>query len=82
LRGIQWVPGAGEPPAEDWFPLLSKIRESGKLVQIFTSAQGALKICRKLGGQGFAFNIGDGYLLTFEEGISCVEALHSEGFLN
>jgi len=81
LRGIQWVPGAGEPPAEEWLPLLSKIREAGKLCQIFISAQGALKICRELGGQGFAFNIGDGVLLTVEEGLACTNNFQNEGFI-
>ena len=59
LYGIQWVPGDGAPPHEEWLPLLKRIRDGGKLCQIFVSAQGALTIARELGGKGFAFMIND-----------------------
>lgn len=81
LRGIQWVQGAGEPPAEEWLPLLEKIRNGGKLCQVYTSTQGALKITRALGGKGFLFCIGDSRLPTVQEGLACLEAFRSEGFL-
>jgi len=58
LRGIQWVPGDGQPPAEEWLPLLKRIRDAGKLCQLSVSAEGARKIVRELGGRGFAFHIG------------------------
>jgi len=57
LRGIQWIPGDGQPPPERWLPLLKRIRDGGKLCQVFVSAQGALEIARHLGGRGFAFGI-------------------------
>ena len=41
LRGIQWIPGDGKPPAEHWPDLLRRIRDAGKLVQVYTSAAGA-----------------------------------------
>ncbi len=59
LRGIQWIPGDGQPPPEEWLPLLKRIRDGGKLCQLYVSAAGALKITRELGGQGFAFYIND-----------------------
>jgi hypothetical protein len=52
LRGIQWVLGDGQPQAEHWLPLLSQIRQSGKLCQVYVSAQAALTILRELGGRG------------------------------
>jgi len=52
LRGIQWVPGDGQPQAEYWLPLMDRIRQSGKLCQVSVNAQGALTILRELGGQG------------------------------
>lgn len=58
LRGIQWIPGDGAPPPEDWLPLLKRIRDGGKLCQLFVSAEGAMTIVRELGGRGFAFHIG------------------------
>jgi hypothetical protein len=73
LRGIQWVPGAGKPPAEDWLPLLKKIRDSGKKCQVYVTVEGALKITRALGGDGFAFYIGDRRLATPEEGWDCLK---------
>ena len=59
LHGIQWIPGDGQPPPEGWIPLLKRIREGGKLCQLFVSASGAIEIVRHLGGKGFAFYITD-----------------------
>lgn len=57
LKGIQWIPGDGSPPPEDWLPLLKRIRDAGKLCQLYTTAEGALKIAREIGGKGFTFMI-------------------------
>ncbi len=57
LRGIQWVPGDGSPPPEDWLDLLRHIVESGKLCQLFVSPEGALEIVKNLGGRGFMLSI-------------------------
>jgi hypothetical protein len=57
LDGIQWIPGEGQPPPEEWIPLLKRIRKAGKLCQVFVTPQGALKIARELGGKGFIFAI-------------------------
>jgi 5-methyltetrahydrofolate--homocysteine methyltransferase len=46
LRGIQWIPGDGAPPPEEWLDLLKQIRDSGKLVQLYVNPEGALKITR------------------------------------
>lgn len=59
LDGIQWIPGDGQPSPEAWIPLLKRIREAGKLCQLFVSAAGALDIVRELTGKGFAFYITD-----------------------
>ena len=73
LKGIQWIPGAGAPPAEEWIPLLEKIRNAGKLCQLFCSLEGAIKISQSIGGQGFAFCIGDGRFASPEEAQKCLE---------
>jgi len=57
LRGVQWIPGDGAPPPENWLPLLRRIRDGGKLCQLFVTAEGAMTIVRELGGSGFAFQI-------------------------
>lgn len=59
LRGIQWIPGAGQPPLSQWMSLLQKIRDAGKLCQLFTTADETIAITRELGGKGFAFCVLD-----------------------
>lgn len=53
LRGIQWIPGDGQPPPDQWLPLLKRIRDGGKLCQVFVSPEGARTIVQNLGGRGF-----------------------------
>ncbi len=60
LRGIQWIPGAGAPPPEAWLPELKRIRDAGKLCQVYVSPEGARTIVRELGGKGFCFVIFEG----------------------
>ncbi len=55
LRGIQWIPGAGQPEPQEWLPLLRHIRQAGKLNQVFVSPEGARTIVREIGGRGFVF---------------------------
>ncbi len=57
LRGIQWIPGDGQAPPEEWLPLLKRIRDGGKLCQVFVRPEGARKIVRNLGGKGFLLAI-------------------------
>ncbi len=54
LAGIQWIPGAGQPGPSKWLPLLKRIRDAGKLCQLFVGEGGARTIVRELGGRGFA----------------------------
>ncbi len=39
LKGVQWVPGAGQPGATHWPEVYRKIRKAGKLVQVFTGQE-------------------------------------------
>ncbi len=71
LNGVQWVPGDGAPPSEEWLPLLKRIRDAGKLCQLFVTPQGALTIAKELGGKGFTFII-----------VDPLSPLEVEGFLN
>lgn len=77
LRGIQWIPGDGAAPAEAWLPLLKRIRDGGKLCQLYVSAQGALEIVRALGGQGFALFINDD--LSLEEATAFLAEIERAG---
>jgi 5-methyltetrahydrofolate--homocysteine methyltransferase len=60
LRGIQWIPGDGQLPPDQWLPLLKRIRDGGKLCQVFVTAEGARTIVKNLGGRGFLLVISDG----------------------
>ncbi len=60
LRGIQWIPGAGAPPPEAWLPELKRIRDAGKLCQVYVTPEGAQTIVSELGGKGFCFVIFEG----------------------
>lgn len=61
LRGIQWIPGDGARPAHEWLPLLKRIRDGGKLCQVFVSPEGARHIVQNLGGRGFLLAIDHDY---------------------
>lgn len=77
LDGIQWIPGDGQPPPEEWLPLLKRIRDGGKLCQLFVTAEGARTIVKELGGKGFALHIAneDGAVLSEEEIINLLREL-------
>jgi 5-methyltetrahydrofolate--homocysteine methyltransferase len=36
LKGIQWIPGAGAPKLEHWPEVFRKIRDAGKLIQVWS----------------------------------------------
>jgi hypothetical protein len=74
LRGIQWIPGDGQPPPEEWLPLLKRIRDGGKLCQVYVSPQGARTIVRNLGGEGFL-------LVISQEDQTFMDPDQAEGFL-
>jgi 5-methyltetrahydrofolate--homocysteine methyltransferase len=57
LRGIQWIPGDGQPPPHEWLPLLKRIRDAGKLCQVFVSPEGARTIVKNIGERGFLLSI-------------------------
>jgi len=52
LDGIQWVPGAGAPPASEWISLLRKIQEAGKLVYIAVEKEEVEILLDKLDPEG------------------------------
>jgi 5-methyltetrahydrofolate--homocysteine methyltransferase len=72
LKGVQWVPGDGQPRADKWPDVLRRIRAAGKLCQIFVDRQGAFDVARELGGSGFLFAIDE--RLTNEEAEEFLEA--------
>jgi len=59
LHGIQWIPGGGKPPSYTWTDVLQKIRDAGKLVQLYTTREGVLNVLRNFDGKGFMFCLTD-----------------------
>lgn len=57
LKGVQWIPGDGNPPAAEWPAVLRRIVEAGKLCQVTGNPQGARRIVRELGGQGMVIQV-------------------------
>jgi 5-methyltetrahydrofolate--homocysteine methyltransferase len=55
LKGVQWIPGDGQPESADplWWPLLKRIRDAGKLVQIYSSGEAVLRMAREVPLTGF-----------------------------
>ncbi|MCX7591280.1 MAG: hypothetical protein N2255_06585 [Kiritimatiellae bacterium] len=49
LRGIQWVPGEGQPDCTHWPNVYKKIRDAGKLIQIWGNMQTLDAIVEQLG---------------------------------
>jgi 5-methyltetrahydrofolate--homocysteine methyltransferase len=55
LDGVQWIPGDGQPPSADphWHWVLKKIRDAGKLVQLYGSGDVILRLAREVDLRGF-----------------------------
>ena len=77
LKGIQWIQGDGQPPPHEWLSLLKRIRDGGKLCQLYVTEDWARTIAKEIGGRGFVF-----YILSFidsqEEADSYLKVLSSE----
>ncbi len=49
LKGVQWVPGAGQPDMGHWPEVYRKIRAAGKLIQIFGNIATLDRLAEQLG---------------------------------
>jgi len=52
LQGIQWIPGAGAPSAVDWMPMLQRIQQAGKRLDLYESPQHVERLVRELRAEG------------------------------
>lgn len=59
LKGVQWIPGDGNPESGDpvWWPVLKRIRDAGKLVQLYLSGDCAMRLAREKPLAGFAITV-------------------------
>ncbi len=76
LRGIQWIPGAGQPEPEEWLDVLKKIRTAGKLCQVYVTRAGMQKIISALGWQGFYFHINEDVMITASQAREFAREFH------
>ena len=58
LRGVQWNPGDGNPPATTYRDVLRRIRAAGKLVQIDNRFSDVLTLAKEFPLEGFAIGVG------------------------
>ena len=58
IKGIQWVPGAGQPPPLDWLPLLRRIQSAGKLLHISIAAADVERALEELRPEGLLIATG------------------------
>ena len=64
LKGVQWIPGAGQPDFTHWPEVYRKIRDAGKRIQFVGDIRTFEAIAEQLGSaEGLVFmgsaNIGD-----------------------
>lgn len=57
LDGVQWVPGAGRPPMREWIPVLKKIQDAGKLIEITVEAADVKPLCDNLDPRGLCLRV-------------------------
>ncbi len=57
LGGVQWVYGAGQPTAAHWLPVLQKIQNAGKLIQVEVFPQDLDVLLENLRPEGVMMNL-------------------------
>ena len=58
LNGIQWVSGAGQPSAASWIPVLKKIQNAGKLINIYIEASDLDVLLEEIKPEGVMYYVG------------------------
>ena len=59
LDVIQWVPGAGRPPAIAWLPMLRKVQRAGKSLYITSSAADVEGLLQELSPEALMIHVDD-----------------------
>ncbi|UCH33094.1 MAG: hypothetical protein JSV65_10890 [Armatimonadota bacterium] len=57
LHGIQWTPGAGQPSAVAWLPMLKKIQSAGKILHLHDDIANVETILRELSPRGLMLSV-------------------------
>lgn len=71
LKGIQWIPGAGSPDASQWPQVYRKIRDAGKLTQLYGTIPEFDRLVAELGSaHGMLFTAFD---TNRDQAIACLK---------
>lgn len=57
LKGIQWVPGAGQPGASHWIGVLKQIQDAGKLIHMSVTSQDMKVLLENLKPEGVLYEL-------------------------
>lgn len=74
LKGVQWIPGAGQPESAEWIDVLKRIRKAGKFCQIGGSPGKLLALKERMDLDGFVLKVD----LPPETGRAEAEALYKK----
>ena len=67
LDAIQWVPGAGNPTAVAWLPMLRRIQSAGRSLYITAPAEEVAEILESLSPRGLMISV-TGVFSSLNEG--------------
>lgn len=57
LKGIQWVPGAGQPGASHWIDVLKQIQDAGKLIHMSITSSDLKVLLENLKPEGVLYDL-------------------------
>jgi len=60
IHAIQWVPGSGHEAILQWVPLIRRIQQAGKAVQVFCGAQEVAPLLNEVSARGLCICTGCG----------------------
>ena len=76
LKGVQWIPGAGVPDYKHWPEIYQKIRDAGKLIQLFGDPETLDTVVEQLGSaEGIVYF---GEASSEEEAMDCLKRYGAE----
>jgi hypothetical protein len=73
LKGVQWIPGDGQPDARHWPDVYRKIRKAGKLIQLWGGPEILDAVAEQIGGAEGIVLIGGGELKHEDAWRACLK---------
>lgn len=79
LKGVQWIPGDGNPDYKHWPEVYKKIRKAGKLIQLFGDLETLEVVVEQLGSTKGIYYFGSADISEEEKVLSLIEKYGSNG---